>query len=200
MNVPEIAELACGLLKVLAGPRLSQQNQTESEDFRPARGHMPLVEVLKSHPFTAGMPESSLRKLASMARQVSLAEDEIVFRARERSENFCLLLTGSACVEIRTPYYALCVQTLGPGDAFGWSSLLDEHHTVFQVRAREASTALYIDGQKLSEACKKDPKLGCEVFSRLARVLAKRVRAIEMRLAEFCGPRSLNGADDGPEA
>lgn len=160
---------------------------------------MPLVEVLRSHPFTEGMAEPLLKKLASMSRQVALEEDEIVFRAGERSGSFCLLLAGSACVEIRTPYYAICVQTLGPGDAFGWSSLLDEHHTVFQVRAREDSTALYIDGQELTEACRKDPKLGCEIFGRLSRVLAKRVKATELRLAEFCGPRG-SGAENGFEA
>jgi CRP/FNR family cyclic AMP-dependent transcriptional regulator len=91
--------------------------------------------------------------------------------------------------------YAICVQTLVPGDSFGWSSLLDEHHTVFQVRAREPSSALFLDGQKLLEACRKDPKLGSEVFQRLARVVAKRVEATELRLAEFCGSAGKNAGD-----
>jgi CRP-like cAMP-binding protein len=148
---------------------------------------MALLKVLKEHPFTQGMGEPLLRKLAALAREVSFEEDEIVFRAGEKSTHFCLLLCGSACVEIRTPYYGLCVQTLGPGDAFGWSSLLDEHHTVFQVRAREPSSALFIDGHSLLEACQEDSKLGCEIFRRLARVVAKRVKATELKLAEFCG-------------
>ncbi len=135
-----------------------------------------------------------MKKLASLAKHVEFEEDEIVFRAGERSMNFCLLLCGSACVEIRTPYYAICVQTLAPGDAFGWSSLLEEHHTVFQVRAREVSSALFLDGQKLMEACARDPKLGSEVFERLARVMARRVKATELRLAEFCGSAAKQSA------
>jgi CRP/FNR family transcriptional regulator, cyclic AMP receptor protein len=148
---------------------------------------MPLVQLLKGHPFTEGMPEALVKKLSTLARQVEFDEDEIVFRSGEKSMHFCLLQCGSAAVEIRTPYYGLCVETLGPGDAFGWSSLLDEHHTVFQVRAREPITAIFLDGRKLTEACRKDPKLGSEVFYRLARIVAKRVRATEDRLAEFCG-------------
>ena len=160
---------------------------------------MPLVQVLKGHPFTKDMPESLVKKLASLARQVEFEEDEIVFRAGERSMNFCLLFCGSAAVEIRTPYYGLVVQTLGPGDAFGWSSLLDEHHTVFQVRARETCSAVYLDGHKLAEACRKDPKLGSEIFRRLAQVVAKRVKATEDRLAEFCGS-AVNNHQNGDSA
>jgi CRP-like cAMP-binding protein len=153
---------------------------------------MALVQVLRGHPFIEGMPETQVKKLAALARQVEFDEDEIVFRSGEKSMNFCLLLCGSAAVEIRTPYYGLCVETLGPGDAFGWSSLLDDHHTVFQVRAREPINAIFLDGKKLTEACKKDAKLGSEVFYRLARIVAKRVRATEDRLAEFCGSSKNN--------
>jgi CRP-like cAMP-binding protein len=138
------------------------------------------------------MPDSLIKKLASLAHEVEFDEDEIVFSAGERSMNFCLLYCGSAAVEIRTPYYGLCVQTLGPGDAFGWSSLLEEHHTVFQVRAREPSNAIFLDGRKLADACKKDPKLGSEVYRRLAQLVARRVRATEDRLAEFCGSAKNN--------
>ncbi len=148
---------------------------------------MPLAVMLKGHPFTEGLSETQIKKLSSFARYVEFEEDEIVFRSGEQSMNFCLLLCGSACVEIRSPYYAICVQTLIPGDAFGWSSLLDEHHTVFQVRAREPSSAVFLDGKKLSEACNKDARLGAEIYRRLAQVVAKRVKATELRLAEFCG-------------
>ena len=34
-------------------------------------------------------------------------------------------------------FYTVSIQALGPGEAFGWSSLLDHHDTLFQVRARE---------------------------------------------------------------
>ncbi len=159
---------------------------------------MPLLRILRNHPFTQGMPDSLVKKLAAMATHVEFDEDEIIFRAGEQSKHFCLLLCGSVSVEIRTPYYSMSVQTLGPGDAFGWSSLAEEHHTVFQVRAREASNALFLDGEKLTVACQSDPKLGAEVYRRLVQVMAKRVRAIETRLAEFCGSVNKGLAGDRP--
>ena len=148
---------------------------------------MALDQLLKSHPFTEGMTDAAIKKLVPLARLVSFEEDEIVFRAGERSMYFCLLLAGSACVELRTPCYSITIQTLGPGDAFGWSSLLEEHHLVFQVRAREPSSALFLDGAQLTAACRKDPRLAAIVYYRLAQVVAKRVKATEVRLTEFCG-------------
>ena len=124
---------------------------------------MALGQLLKNHPFTKGMPDSTIKKLVPLARLVSFEEDEIVFRAGERAMYFCLLLRGSACVEIRTSCYSISIQTLGPGDAFGWSSLLEEHHLVFQVRARESSSALFLDGELLTAACQEDSTLAAAV-------------------------------------
>ena len=148
---------------------------------------MPLVQVLKEHPFAKDMPEPLLKKLAALARQVEFKQDETVFRAGERSMHFCLLLSGSVCVELSAPVFSVHIQTLNAGEAFGWSSLLSLHHTVFQVRAREASTALCLDGNELAKACENDTKLSSEMYRRVAEVVAKRVIATELRLAEFCG-------------
>lgn len=162
---------------------------------------MPLVQILKEHPFTKDMPESLLKKLAALARKVEFKQDETVFNAGERSMHFCLLLTGSVCVELSAPVFSVHIQTLDAGEAFGWSSLLSLHHTVFQVRAREASTAICLDGIKLAKACEKDAKLASEMYRRVAEVVAKRVRATELRLAEFCGSANncLNGDSENPD-
>ncbi len=141
------------------------------------------------------MPDSQVKKLAALARIVDFDEDEIVFRAGERSMHFCLLLDGSVCVELSTPVFGMTVQTLSSGDAFGWSSMLSAHHTVFQVRAQEPSRALCLDGVLLTKACQKDSKLAAEIFRRLAEVVAKRIRATELRLAEFCGSTESNSPE-----
>jgi CRP-like cAMP-binding protein len=72
---------------------------------------------------------------------------------------------------------------------FGWSALLDDHDTLFQVRARERTTALRLDGAALMKACREDTLLGTEVLQRALEVVAGRVRATEVRFAEMCGVR-----------
>lgn len=146
-----------------------------------------ILRALKRHPFTGELPERFLSMLSALARQVVFQQDEVILRAGYRSPYLYLLVSGGVCVEIRTPFFAVCVEGVGPGEAFGWSSLLDGHDTVFQVRARETSTALRLDAEPLASVCRENPELGFEIFRRLVGLVAERVKATEARLAEFCG-------------
>jgi CRP-like cAMP-binding protein len=118
---------------------------------------------------------------------VDFEENEIILVDGARSTSFFLLLTGSVVVELRAPRYAVTVQVLGPGHVFGWSALLEDQDTLFQVRAREHTTALQLDGSTLKASCLSDPTLGTELLHRILRVVAGRVKATETRFAEMCG-------------
>ena len=86
---------------------------------------MPLKQILRTSHFTADFSERHLDKLAALASTVEFKEDQLILVAGQRSQNLFLLLSGSVVVEVRTPFYVVCVQALKPGDAFGWSSLLN---------------------------------------------------------------------------
>jgi CRP-like cAMP-binding protein len=148
---------------------------------------MPQVQVLRDHAFTQGLTDVQLNQLAKLAKRVSFEENEVVLVDGARSKSFFLLLTGSVVVELRTPQYVMAVQAVEPGSVFGWSALLDDYDTLFQVRAREHTTALELNGAALKDACMADPGLGVALFHRTLRVVAGRVKATEARFAEMCG-------------
>jgi CRP-like cAMP-binding protein len=148
---------------------------------------MPQKQVLRDHQFTQGLSEAQIDRLAGIASRVAFEENEVVLVDGARSTSFFLLLTGSVVVELRTPRCVMAVQALGPGKVFGWSALLDDQETLFQVRAREHTTAVQIDGATLKAHCLSDPALGAEFFHRILRVVAGRVKATELRFAEMCG-------------
>jgi len=79
----------------------------------------------------------------------------------------------------------VCIQVPGADEAFGWSALLDHHDTMFQFRARERATALCLTGEDLLAVCHQDPVLGGEILGHALRLIAWRLRATEVRLAEF---------------
>jgi len=91
--------------------------------------------------------------MASLAHQVEFHEDQLILRNGQRSTHFYLRLSGSVGVEARTAVYNISIQTLERGNAFGWSSFLNHHDTLFQVRAREASSGLCFEGAQLSGSC-----------------------------------------------
>jgi CRP-like cAMP-binding protein len=148
---------------------------------------MPLTQRLKQHAFTQGLKDDQLSTLSKLATEVTFSENDLILMDGQRSTNFYLLLTGSVVVEVRTPVCVMMVQALGPGSVFGWSSLLDRQDTLFQVRARESSTAVQIDGPTLKEHCLSDAPLGAALFHRVLHVVAGRVKATELRFAEMCG-------------
>jgi CRP-like cAMP-binding protein len=159
----------------------------------PGMGKMTLTESVKEHSFLAGLSDHHIAKLVALSQDVSFRENELILSAREQSHYFYLLLEGSVCVEVNARSYAVCIQALGPGDAFGWSALLDHHDTLFQVRAREDSRALRVDGSDLAVALRNDRELAVEVFRRTLNLVAGRVQATEARLGELCGVRMPKG-------
>ena len=78
---------------------------------------------------------------------------------------------------------------LGPGDVFGWSALLENQDTLFQVRARERTSAMRIESTALQATCKSDSAFAAEILHRTLQVVAGRVKATEIRFAEMCGVR-----------
>jgi CRP-like cAMP-binding protein len=151
--------------------------------------HLTLSELLRQHAFAAGLSDAQLMGLAKLATEVTFEEDEVVLVDGQKSTSFYLLVSGSVVVELSTPRYAMCVESLGPGKVFGWSALLDAQDTLFQVRARERTTAFQIDGAALKQRCFEDPALGAALLHRLLGVVAGRVKATELRFAEMCGIR-----------
>lgn len=149
--------------------------------------HITLEPKIRQHAFAAGLAEEQTAVLARLAHEVSFAEDEVILLDGQRSKAFYLLCSGSVAVELRTPHYVVCVEALGPGQVFGWSALLEDQDTLFQVRARERTHALRIEGHALQEACKADPALASAVLQRILQVVAGRVKATEIRFAEMCG-------------
>jgi CRP-like cAMP-binding protein len=150
---------------------------------------MPLKQSLKQHAFTNGLTDDQIATLARLAKPVTFEENDVIFVDGQHSHSFYFLLTGSVVVELRTPVCIMAVQALSAGNIFGWSSLLDRQDTLFQVRAREHTTALEIDGAELKAQCLTDAPLGAALFHRILHVVAGRVKATELRFAEMCGVR-----------
>ena len=150
-------------------------------------GQLTPYDVLREHDFARGLTDQQIAKVATLCTEVTFQDDDLILMNGQRSEYFYLVVTGSACVELHAARFTVCLQALGPGQAFGWSALLDHQDTLFQVRAREPMTALCLHGSDLAQLRRTDPELGAEILIRILSVVAKRVKATEERFAEMCG-------------
>ena len=61
---------------------------------------MTKAQIIKKHPFTAGLTDSQIATLAQLAHKVSFEDNEVILVTGEQARNFYLLFSGSACVEV----------------------------------------------------------------------------------------------------
>ena len=142
-----------------------------------------------------GFRENQIARLVSLGVELTFDENEVILRSGERSTYFYLIVNGSVAVELKTSGFVVCVQALTARDVFGWSALLEHQDTVFQVRARQDTTAVRWDGTDLAEAFRSDPELGVEFLRRTLKVVAGRLKATEEKFAEMCGVRLSDSRD-----
>jgi signal-transduction protein with cAMP-binding, CBS, and nucleotidyltransferase domain len=75
--------------------------------------------ALRGHAFLSGLDEAQLAVLAKIAQPVQFSEQELILEAKQPPRDFYLLLSGSVSIELNKGHYAVRIQYLGPGDAFG---------------------------------------------------------------------------------
>jgi aromatic-L-amino-acid decarboxylase len=91
---------------------------------RPATGSpMPVIELadLRDLPLFDGLSAEELKRVASWARELHIANGDVAARRWDAARDFYVLLEGTAVVERG----GKCVAELGPGDFFGELSALD---------------------------------------------------------------------------
>ena len=140
--------------------------------------------LLARHPFTHGMGGPAIERLASLARTVGYARNDVIFREGDDCHDFFLLVSGRVGLEIVSEGVAHRVHTLSAGDEFGWSAVLMGQGKYFQARALEQVEALALDGSDLLALCEREPAFGFKLMHRLLAVVAERLQATRLQLLD----------------
>lgn len=147
-----------------------------------------VAQAIRSHAFVAGMAEDLVDTLAELARPFHGQAGEIILREGDQEASEYLVLAGRAAVEVHSPGRgSVIVESVGPGEQFGWSWLVPPHVVLFDVVAVEPLDALVLDGAALRQACSDDPRLGYEIAMRILKVVAGRLAAARVRLLDMYG-------------
>ena len=147
-----------------------------------------LVEDLKKHVFLAGFRPEHVERLATLANEVNFDREQIIFRERDESNLFYLIISGKVGLEITALGKTLRVQTLRDGDEFGWSSVLPNRAKQFQAKALTHVRALAFDGARLRETCDEDCSFGYAIMRRLLDVVSTRLEAFRIQALDMYSP------------
>ncbi|HET9694895.1 MAG TPA: Crp/Fnr family transcriptional regulator [Steroidobacteraceae bacterium] len=147
-----------------------------------------ILDAVQQHPFVKGMTPEHCATLASMARRVSYAPDEVIFREGDEKHEFFLLLSGRVALEMNVQNKMLRVTTMEGGDQIGWSAVIVGRGKHFQARVLEPVDALAFDGYALLERCRSDTGFGYKIMHRLLGVVSDRLQAARLQVLDTYSP------------
>src|SRR5689334_5332597 len=114
-------------------------------------------------PFLKSLSPGVQAALLENATTVRYQPGEIIFRQGAPANRFFLIEEGHVSLEACSPRHAeVPVQTLGPGEALGWSWLFEPFTWNFQARAVEPVTVLAMDAAHLLRLSNEDHDFGYE--------------------------------------
>lgn len=126
-----------------------------------------LERVLRTHPFVEGLEPEHLRFIVGCAKNVRYRAGEYLLKEGDMEDALFLVRQGTVAIELpRAGGEPVCIETLGPGDVLGISSLTPMRANL-DCRAREAVLGFAIDNKCLLKKMQDDPRLGFALSMRL---------------------------------
>lgn len=144
-----------------------------------------LERVLAAHPFLRDLPDRHLHLLVGCASQARFAPGEFIFRMGDDANRFYLIRHGRAALELyRTERGPITIQTVGEGEALGWSWLVPPYRWNLDARAVEPTLALSFDAACLRGKFEHDHDLGYELYKRFTPIIAQRLQATRVQVLD----------------
>jgi CRP-like cAMP-binding protein len=155
------------------------------------KGGMDLRARVGAHPFLSDLEAHHLDLLAGVASIKQFGDGEVIFSAGEPAKGFYLIESGLVAIEGSVfEHGAISTDSVSAGEPLGWSWLFPPYLWHYNARAIEPTTAFFLDGAILHQACNEDLTLGHELFKKMSEVMVRRLQKSRSRIIELS--RSLN--------
>ena len=147
-----------------------------------------LEQIVREHPFFAGLNEDFLGLVCGCARNVVFQAGDYLFHEGTAADQFYLLRHGRVGLEITVPgRSAVTFQTLVAGEIVGVSWLFPPYRWTYDARALELTRAIALDAACLRGKCEQDHELGYDLMKRFVPVVVERLHATRMQILDVYG-------------
>ena len=147
-----------------------------------------LEDLLARHPFWNNLPAQYFPLLIECAVIERFRPGEQIFKRGYDAEHFYLIHHGKIALE--TAYVPgegfITIQTLGAGEALGWSWLFPPHLWHFSARAVEPTEAVVFKADALRNKAKETPAFGYDLALRVGAIMMRQLQSTRIRLLDIC--------------
>lgn len=145
-------------------------------------------QIIREHPFFKDFAEPDLLFISSCGQNKVFKKDEIVAKEGASADEFYLIREGkiAVCANLPNRRYKI-IQTLNPGEIFGWSWLFPPYQWMFEGRAMEQVHVVALNGKCLRKKLEQQPALGYQVMKRFSQLMIARLNATRLQLLDLYG-------------
>jgi CRP/FNR family transcriptional regulator, cyclic AMP receptor protein len=141
-----------------------------------------MAELIRKHPFVAGMTEAQCATVAGCAKNAVFEPGSYIFREGQPADQFHLIRDGRVALEVYAPRRGSHVlQTLAPNDILGASWIVPPYRWTADARALDRVRTFAFDAACLRGKCDADPALGYALMKCFVPLLVQRMAAARMQ-------------------
>jgi CRP-like cAMP-binding protein len=130
-----------------------------------------------------GLDASDLAALAAIAEPERVEQGHCLFARGGEADRFYIVVDGefALTVSLRAldDEVELAVEALGPGDAFGWSSLVEPYRSIYSAYCTAEGSVVSFPRKSLEVVMAGDTGLGFRFAANLNRLIGSRVRVLQ---------------------
>jgi CRP/FNR family cyclic AMP-dependent transcriptional regulator len=138
--------------------------------------------------FGSGLTETSVERLAAMAREYETPARARLLREGDETKELSILVDGRiALTEHVAGRGSVTLMSAEPGDVFGWSALIPPFRATATVVSLEPVKVIAIDAGRLRAELETNCELAAGIYPRLAEALARRLNATRQQMLDLYG-------------
>jgi CRP-like cAMP-binding protein len=134
----------------------------------------------------SGLTGDQENRITALGKLETFRAGEVITRQGEPSHKLYLVREGKVVINRLLAFQKqLPITSVGPGEVFGWSSLVPPRVLTATATAAEKSTALAIEAEQLERYFQWEPQVGFLVMRNIAELVASRLKTVELEIAGY---------------
>lgn len=146
--------------------------------------------AVRAHPFLSGLDPMFFDAFCDCASIRRFASQQQIFHEGGEADHFYLIISGNVALETFVPGCGMVtIQSLGAGDALGWSWLFPPHEWHFTATTHEPTEVISLNAAALRTKAEVDLELHDQLITRVAKTLHQRLLGTRDQLIDLYGIR-----------
>ncbi|MBI4188174.1 MAG: cyclic nucleotide-binding domain-containing protein [Chloroflexi bacterium] len=142
---------------------------------------MTIKQILKGSQVFSALSDAELEKIASLVQEKQYEAGTAIFQEGDKAGELFVIQEGKVAGQMMLPKAQsasgrkITVDVMAQNEVIGWSALVEPYAYTLTAVCLQKVKALSINGNKLRDLLRDNPKMGYEIVKGLIRVVASRL-------------------------